>query len=94
MLCDCQEFSKAYIDGVVIFSKNWKEHSEHLWQAVVDLERGARLKIFGLPCSLLVTLEVRTEYLEATLVLVKCLEISKELIRVCNCTWLQHATAA
>ena len=30
-----------------------------------------------------VTLEVRTEYLEATLGLVKCLEISKELIREC-----------
>ena len=32
---------------------------------------------------ILVTLEVRTEYLEATLGLVKCLEISKELIREC-----------
>ena len=30
-----------------------------------------------------VTLAVRTEYLEATLGLVKCLEISKELIREC-----------
>ena len=30
----------------------------------------------------------RTEYLEATLGLVKRLEISKELIRECNCAWL------
>ena len=45
--------------------------------------REARPKIFGLPRPLSVTLEVRTEYLEATLGLVKCLEISKELIREC-----------
>ena len=36
-----------------------------------------------LPRPLPVTLEVRTEYLEATLGLVKCLEISKEPIREC-----------
>ena len=36
-----------------------------------------------LPRPLPVTLTVRTEYLEATLGLVKCLEISKELIREC-----------
>ena len=42
-----------------------------------------RLQIFGLPRPLSVTLEVRTEYLKATLGLVKCLEISKELIREC-----------
>ena len=40
-------------------------------------------QIFGLPHPLSVALEVRTEYLEATLGLVKCLEISKELIREC-----------
>ena len=60
--------------------------------AVADLEiqkggfshwREARPQIFGLPRPLPVTLEVRTEYLEATLGLVKCLEISKELIREC-----------
>ena len=51
-----------------------------------------RPKIFGLPRPLSVTLEVQTEYLEATLGLAKRLEISKEL---CNCAWLLllHATA-
>ena len=51
-----------------------------------NLERGvqllaceARPKIFGLPRPLPVTLAVPTEYLEATLGLVKRLEISKEL---------------
>ena len=52
-------------------------------RGVQPLEREARPQIFGLPCSLSVTLEVQTEYLEATLGLVKCLEISKELIREC-----------
>ena len=61
----------------------------HLHFTVADLEiqKGgfseARPQIFGLPRPLLVTLEVHTEYLEATLGLVKCLEISKELIREC-----------
>ena len=52
-----------------------------------NLERGAQPlareappQIFGLPRPLPVTLAVRTE---ATLGLVKCLEISKELIRKC-----------
>ena len=40
-------------------------------------------KFFGLPRPLSVTLEIGTEYLEATLGLVKCLEISKELIHEC-----------
>ena len=55
-----------------------------------NLERGVqspacevRPKIFGLPRPLPVTLEVQTEYLEATLGLAKHLEISKELIREC-----------
>ena len=43
----------------------------------------ARPQILGLPRPLSFTLEVQTEYLEATLGLVKCLEISKELIREC-----------
>ena len=47
------------------------------------LAREARPQIFGLPRPLSVTLEVQTEYLEATLGLFKCLEISKELIREC-----------
>ena len=61
-----------------------------MWQAVADLERGVQLlarevraKIFGLPRPLLVMLAVPTEYLEASLGLVKRLEISKELIREC-----------
>ena len=49
-------------------------------RGVQPLACEARPQIFGLPRPLLVTLEVRTE---ATLGLVKCLEISKELIREC-----------
>ena len=52
-------------------------------RGVQSLARDARWQIFGLPRPLSVALEVRTEYLEATLGLVKCLEISKELIREC-----------
>ena len=52
-------------------------------RGVQPLAREARRQIFGLPRPLSVTLEVRTEYLEATLGLVKCLESSKELIREC-----------
>ena len=52
-------------------------------RGVQPLKCEARPKIFGLPRPLSVTLEVQTEYLEATLGLVKCLEISKELIREC-----------
>ena len=50
-----------------------------------NLERGVHTcpKIFGLPGPLLVMLEVGAECLEATLGLVKRLEISKELI--CEC---------
>ena len=52
-------------------------------RGVQPLAREARPQIFGLPRPLSVTLEVQTEYLKATLGLVKCLEISKELIREC-----------
>ena len=52
-------------------------------RGVQPLAREARWQILGLPRPLPVTLAVRTEYLEATLGLVKCLEISKELIREC-----------
>ena len=38
-----------------------------------------------LPHPLSITLAVQTEYLKATLGLIKCLEISKELIHVCEC---------
>jgi len=47
------------------------------------MEVEAHPKIFGLPHPLRVMLEVRTEYLEATLGLAKRLVISKELIREC-----------
>ena len=52
-------------------------------RGVQSLARKARPQTLGLPRPLPVTLEVRTEYLQATLGLVKCLEISKELIREC-----------
>ena len=52
-------------------------------RGVQPLAREARRQIFGLPRPLSVALKVRTEYLEATLGIVKCLEISKELIREC-----------
>ena len=47
VLRDCQEFSKAYIDDVVIFSKNWEEHLEHLWRVFSQLQQAgltAKLK--------------------------------------------------
>ena len=56
--------------------RNWE-------RGVQPLAHKAHPLIFGLPRPLPVTLEVQTEYLEATLGLVKCLEISKELIREC-----------
>ena len=61
-----------------------------------NVERGAQSENFGLPRPLPVVLAVRTEYLEATLALVKRLEISKELIRErisvpgCCCMPLLH----
>ena len=51
----------------------------NLERGVQLLEREVRAKIFWLPHPLLVTLAVPTEYLEATLGLVKRLEIRKEL---------------
>ena len=53
--------------------------------ADLEIQKGwfSHWQILGLPRPLPVTLAVRTEYLEATLGLVKCLEISKELIREC-----------
>ena len=65
---------------LVAFCSSGFRNSE---RGVQLLAREARPQIFGLPRPLLVTLEVRTEYLEATLGLVKCLEINKELIREC-----------
>ena len=48
-----------------------------------NLERGVQSETFWIATPTSGTLEVRTEYLEATLALVKRLEISKELIREC-----------
>ena len=53
----------------------------NLERGVQLLVREARPKIFGSPRPLPVTLAVPIEYLEATLGLVKRLEISKDLIR-------------
>ena len=53
----------------------------NLERGVQLLAREVRPKIFGSSRPLPVTLAVPTEYLEATLGLVKRLEISKELIR-------------
>ena len=30
VLKECQDFAKAYIDNVVIFSNTWEEHLHHL----------------------------------------------------------------
>ena len=66
-------------DDTHVFSGGFR-NSE---RGVQPLAREVRPQIFGLPRPLSVTLEVRTEYLEATVGLVKCLEINKELIREC-----------
>ena len=66
-------------DSAIIVSGGFR-NSERGFQ---PLAREARRQIFGLPRPLSVALKVRTEYLEATLGIVKCLEISKELIREC-----------
>jgi len=63
-----------------IYSSGGFRNSE---RGVQPLVREERPQIFGLPRPVSVTLEVQTEYLEATLGQVKCLEISKELIREC-----------
>ena len=61
-------------------SSSWENWPIMLRGGFRNSERG---QIFGLPRPLSVTLEVRAEYLKATLSLVKCLEIIKELIREC-----------
>ena len=63
--------------------------TQHVCEALVGASASigasgySRSQILGLPRPIPVTLEVQTEYLEATLGLVKCVEISKELIREC-----------
>ena len=29
-LCECSEFARPYIDDIVVFSSNWKEHLGHI----------------------------------------------------------------
>ena len=72
-----------FIDSYRTYSNGTSGGFRNSERGVQPLAREARLQIFGLPRPLSVTLEVQTEYLEATLGLVKCLEISKELIREC-----------
>ena len=80
MEADCGRSQKHSWDHLLYTSSGGFRNSE---RGVQPLAREARPQILGLPRPLPVTLEVRTEYLEATLGLVKCLEISKELIREC-----------
>ena len=53
----------------------------NLERVVQPLAHNVHPKICGLPPPTFGHMKVRTEYLEATLGLVKCLEISKRLIR-------------
>ena len=44
-LCECQDFAKAYIDDVVIYSSTWEEHLDHLEQVFRCLQKaGLTLK--------------------------------------------------
>ena len=38
VLCRLDKFSAAYLDGIVIYSKTWKEHLEHLRQVLQKLD--------------------------------------------------------
>ena len=77
--CCRQDISTVAVCGTERYSGGFR----NLERGVQLLVHKARAKIFGLPRPLSVTLAVPTEYLEATLGLVKRLEISKELIREC-----------
>ena len=46
----CQAFALNYLDGIIIFSKTWKEHLEHLKQVVKVLQE-ADLKIKQSKCE-------------------------------------------
>lgn len=39
VLRDCQEFTRAYIDDVIVYSSTWEEHLEHLRQVFTCLRR-------------------------------------------------------
>ena len=53
VLQGCQEFAQAYIDDVVVYSRTWEEHLQHLYEVFSCLQRaGLTLKLpkcqFGL----------------------------------------------
>ena len=39
VLRDCRGFSGAYIDDIVVFSKSWEEHIQHLREVFIQLEK-------------------------------------------------------
>ena len=39
VLVDCQDFSKAYIDDIIVYSSNWKEHLRHIEQVLQALQQ-------------------------------------------------------
>ena len=46
VLRSCQQFSRAYIDDVVVFSRNWSDHLQHLGKVFTQLEQaGLSLKV-------------------------------------------------
>ena len=54
VLSGCQNFARAYIDDIVVYSRSWEEHLDHLRQVFAHLQgAGLTVKIkkcqFGRP---------------------------------------------
>ena len=46
VLRDCQDFARAYIDDIAVFSHSWEEHLSHLQQVFNRLQlAGFKVKL-------------------------------------------------